>query len=430
MSREAVAERTAKGQADDGESREAMSLRRIVIGGILAALLLSATACGAAPAKPTASGASQAGKKPLVIGWTGGLTGFLAEFAIDAKDGTAMAVKDVNAHGGILGRPVEVVYEDTGTDPQKARQAVEQLALADHVAGIVGDYYSPNTIASLPLIAKYKVPMISYDSTADVITHSGNPYIFRVVGSSLATSKAIAVYAMDTMHARSFVMIGGTDAYSQANMSDFRKVVTAAGGSILGTEQYNPSTTKDFAPYFLKYKSQSFGAFFLGGSPAQNALIIKQARGDGVKQPFISTTGIDRTIIWQADGQAAVGSTMAIDTPEMAVNGTKYASPQAQAFEKAWLKAGHNRLSTYDASHAYDATMLLLKAIQKAGSTSGPKVRQAIFEVGKQFVGAAATFSIEPDGGAELPEYIMRWQSDGNLHIVQQVPVAQLYGKG
>jgi branched-chain amino acid transport system substrate-binding protein len=402
---------------------------------MLSLMLLSAAACGGTPAptgpaKPAASGASSAAKKPLVIGWTGGLTGFLAEFAIDAKDGTAMAVKEVNAHGGVLGRQVKVIYEDTGTDPQKARQAVEQLALSDHVAGIVGDYFSPNTIASLPLVDKYKVPMISYDSTADVITHSGHKYIFRVVGSSLATSKAIAAYAMDTLHEKSFVMIGGTDAYSQANMADFRKVVTAAGGSILGTEQYDPSTTKDFSPYFLKYKSQSFGAFFLGGSPAQNALIIKQARGDGLKQRFISTTGIDRAIIWQGAGKAAVGATMAIDTPEMAVDGGKYASPQAKAFEAAWLKAGHKRLSTYDAGHAYDATMVLLKAIEKAGTTSGPKVRQAIFAVGKDYPGAAATFTIEPNGGAQMPEYIMSWEKDGNLHVLQQVPTSKLYGRG
>lgn len=349
----------------------------------------------------------------------GALTGSLAESGISAEEGTKMAVADVNKHGGILGRPVHAVYEDTGTDPQKARQAAERLILADHVAGIVGDYFSPNTIAVLPLVDQYRVPMVTYDSSADIITHSGHRYIFRPIASAAAEAKVLVRYVVGTQHLHSFLVFGGTDAYSQANIADFKRYVARAGGRIVGVEQYDPAT-KDFSPLLLKYDHAAFGAIMLAGSPPQNALIMKQARADGFKQPFISTSGLDRTIIWKGAGAAAIGATMVVDAPGIAVDYPKWSPPSVGRFERSWINSGKSQLASYDAAHAYDATMLLLKAIQKAGTTQGSMVRRAIFEVGRNYDGAAGVWTIKPDGGASIAQYIMAWGQDGKLHILKR----------
>lgn len=392
--------------------------------GIFASTLMHGTACGSA-ATPAAS---HAHRTPIEIGWLGGLTGPLAADTAAAKAGTEMAVAKVNGSGGVLGRSVKVVYENTGMDPQKARQAVQSLVLSDHVAGIIGDYFSPNTIAILPLIAKYHTPTVSYLSQADRITQSGNKYIFVALPPSLISAKAIALYAMNELHERRFVLFGGTDSYSAANLRDFAQVVRQHGGQVVGTERYG-LTTKDFSPYLLKYAHVPFDALFLGGQPPSNALIAKQARAVGMKEQILGTTGLDRKIIWQGAGAAIVGADLSLEVPGAATNGRQYMNPKAVAFQKAWLAAGHSLPSILAAAHAYDATMLLLKAIRAAKSTQGPKVRSAMLTVGRNYQGVADTFTMEPDGSPRMPMYIAQWQANGSLDIVASTSMSELYGK-
>jgi branched-chain amino acid transport system substrate-binding protein len=385
--------------------------------------------CGGAAA-PAGQGAgkSPGSKAPIEIGWIGGLTGPLALDVLDSQKGTDEAVAEVNAKGGVLGRPVKVLYEDTGIDPQKARQAVEQLVLSDHVPAIIGDYYSPNTLAVLPLLDKYQVPMVSENSNATPITHTGHKYIFRVVSSSNAQVKALVLYAMDTLHMKRFVLFGGTDAYSQSNLNAFRRYATPKGAAILGEEQYNRATTKDFSPYLIKYRHRKFDAIFLGGGPLDSALIIKQARAMGLTEPFLGTNSSARGVTWATAGNLASGLTMAVDNVTEAVNYKKYGNPATDALAAAWGKGHGGKLPNYDESHAYDATMLLLRAIQKAGSLKGPQIRQAILQVGKTYRGAAADFSIEPNGGARIQLYIVRWEKDGRMRIVAKLANKEIYG--
>lgn len=364
----------------------------------------------------------------ITIGWQGGLTGFLAQSSLDAKSGTALAVAAANAKGGILGKKVVVDYMDTGTNPQKARQATQRLILSDHVVGILGDYYSPNTMAAAPIANKYQVPMIAWESQADAITQSGYHFMWRTIGSSLASTRALVLYAMNTLHEKRFVMVGGTDAFSQSNMKDFKKVVINLGGKIVGESDYNPATTKDFKPLISKFPKSSFDAIFLGGSPAQNALITKQARDIGYTQQLLTTSGGNRNIIWAGAGTASTGMVTAVDTPMTAINGAQYATPLAKRLEKQWVQSGHSRLSFYDGAHGYDATMLLLNAIAKAGTTQSVKINQMIPVVGKEVKGAIGTYTIEPNGDAEVQQFIMKWESDGHLHVIKAMPNKEVYG--
>lgn len=346
---------------------------------------------------------------PIKIGWMGGVTGALAEFALDCKKGSDVAVEEINAHGGVLGRPIELVSADTGTDPQKAVQAIQRMIISDKVSAIIGDYFSPNTLAVLDFAQRAKVPLFSPNSAASEITQKGYKYIFRNTVSSTLRAEVIAKYGIENLNLKTFVVFSGTDAYSRSNGDAFKKIVEdSKQAQVVGYETYDRGTTRDFTNLLLKYKDKNPQGIFMAGGPADSALIMKQARELGLKGQFLGTESQTKMSVYEIGGESVTGAYMSDEYPGEAANVNAFGEKATIDFVNRW-KTRFGKFPSYDAAHGYDAVKVLAYAINKANSLNGEAIRNELAAI-KGYPGVVGSLTVEPNGNGILPVYIEQWQ--------------------
>jgi branched-chain amino acid transport system substrate-binding protein len=352
------------------------------------------------------------------IGWLGGITGILAEFALDCKKGTEVAVEEINASGGVLGKPVNVIFADTKTDPQIAVQAAQRMIISDKVVAIIGDFFSPNTLALLDVVEKAKMPLFSPNSNATEITQKGKKYIFRNVIPSTLSAEVIAKYAIENLGLKSFVIFAGTDAYTRSNGDAFKKVVEdSKKAEIRGYETYDRATTRDFTNLLLKYKDKQPEGIFTAGGPSDAGLIIKQARELGLTGQFLGTLSQAKKVIFDLAGKSAAGMYLSNEYPGDAANVKDYAEKATIDYIDRWTKR-FGSPPPYDTAHGYDAAKVVAYAINKAGSLDGEAIRNQLVGI-KGYPGVVGSLTIEPNGDGFVPVYIMQWKEDGKIMIVK-----------
>jgi branched-chain amino acid transport system substrate-binding protein len=359
----------------------------------------------------------------IKIGWTGGLTGMLAQVVQDARQGTSAAVKEINAAGGIRGRRVEIIYADTKIDPQLARQAVQRLVYSDRVVAIIGDYFSPNTVAVMDIAQQNKIPLVSPNSGMTAITRRKNPFVSRVVSSTEDFTRTLGSYALGSLHFKRFVILTGSDAFAKDAGDTFEEFVKKSGSEVLGYEIYDRATTRDFTNLLLKYKERPPDAFFLGGAQADSALIAMQMRDLGMHTQLLGSFPVSKPPYYKIGGPATEGTITVANYIGRAVNLDKYGENSTKAFVKKW-KAESGDAPSDDNAYGFDTMKLLALGIQGAGSLDGPAVQKALLNV-RDYRGALGTIRMESNGDAAIPIYILKWQADGNLTVLERHTAAK-----
>src|SRR6516164_5794431 len=132
----------------------------------------------------------QAGAQTIKIGVNEPLTGAFAASGTYVVNGAKIAADEINAKGGILGQKIELVIEDNKSNPTEAAAVAEKLITADKVPVIMGAWGSSLTLAVMPKLMEYKVPMVVETSSSGKITTTGNPYIFRISPTSAMEAKS------------------------------------------------------------------------------------------------------------------------------------------------------------------------------------------------------------------------------------------------
>lgn len=400
-----------------------LSFRRVVAGlAVLSMLVLSACSRSSTPdGSGGGSGGGQSATGPIKIGFVGGLTGPLAEYTTAGKEVIDWAVAEINAKGGILGRQVEVIYADTKMDPQLARQAVERMTKSDKVVGIVGDYYSPNTLALHKLVDLAKVPLVTPNSADPAITTQGSGFVFRTVHTATVETEVAASYVVETMGKKRVVVFGGTDGFSKSNSDAMVNWLKTTGkGELIGNETYDRATTKDFTNLLVKYKDKQVDAIFLAGGMADGALITKQARDAGMTATVFGATAQARPGFYGIGGPSTVGSILLTDYPGDAVNWEQHADPATKEFINKF-RAKFNKQPGYDHVHTYDALMMILDAIKAANSTDGTAIRDQIAKA-SPFKGAAGDRRLLANGDSRAKLYLLRVEEGGKFNIIHVVP--------
>ena len=148
----------------------------LTLRGIAGLAVVLAGALGIAPGPARAA-------DPIPIGFITPLTGSPALEGTYMMQGVELAVADLNARGGVLGRPVKVIIEDGRADPQESTSAAEKLILRDHAVSLVGAWASSATLAVMNVVARHKIPFLVEISTNPKITEMGNPWVFRIAST-------------------------------------------------------------------------------------------------------------------------------------------------------------------------------------------------------------------------------------------------------
>ena len=328
------------------------------------ALVVTAAACE----RRSSNGASTT-TGDILVGFYGSLTGDGASFGQSSREGAELAVDEVNAAGGVLGRPLKLLIEDDQSRPEEASSAVTKLITQDRVVAVIGEVASRRTLAAAPVAQKFKVPMITPASTNERVTEVGD-YVFRVCFIDPFQGEVLAKFAYNDLKARKVAILRDVQQdYSVGLADSVEKHFKALGGQVLPAVSYS-SGDADFRAALTNIRSQKPDVVFSTGYYSEAAVITRQARELGMKMPILGGDG------WVGDalqnGREALNNTYISnhysgDNPD----------PVVQNFVRAYRER-FGREPDAIAALGYDAIKVLADSITRAGSTDGPKLRDAI----------------------------------------------------
>lgn len=340
---------------------------------------------------------SQAGE-PIVIGAAAPLTGARALLGRNYRQGVTLALEEINAAGGVLGRPLQVVFEDDmGDNPNAAINAVNRLIHVDKVPLMMGPHYSVAQMATQKLYWEAKA--ISLTGASGVpVTAQGNPYVFRVRANDNLVSKALVAYARDHLKATRIAVHYINDDFGKAGMERVVKSLAEFQMKPVAVESHNAGD-KDFTAQLSKIIQAGAQVMVMWSHDTESALVVRQMKQLNPAIKVIGTTSLSEPSFLRLAGEASEGVISANDfvptIPE----------PRIQAWV-AKYNAKYNMLPEIWAATYYDATHIAAKVIANAGGTDPEKMRQAFFAL--KHTGILGDFRFDPNG-------------DGNhqIHIVE-----------
>ncbi|HEX5110233.1 MAG TPA: ABC transporter substrate-binding protein [Vicinamibacterales bacterium] len=334
------------------------------------ALVVAALAFCAAAACERRPGASGDSGGDVVIGFYGSLTGDGGSFGISSREGTELAVDEVNAAGGVLGgRKLRLIVEDDQSKPEEASNAVTKLITQDRVVAVLGEVASRRSLAAAPIAQKFQIPMITPASTNERVTAVGD-YIFRVCFIDPFQGEVLAKFAYNDLKVRRVAILKDVQQdYSVGLTESVTKNFTALGGQVLDPVSYTTGDS-DFRAILTKVRSERPDAIFATGYYSEAGIIVRQARELGMKMPILGGDGWVGDAL--ANGREALNNTFisnhySADTPD----------PIVQNFVAAYRQR-FSREPDAIAALAYDAVKVLADALNRAKTTEGPKLRDAL----------------------------------------------------
>ncbi len=372
--------------------------------GVAVAATLVAAACG----REQSSGAAA----PIRIGHFASLTGDTATFGRSTDNGIRMQIEEVNDRGGVLGRPLELVTEDDRSVTEEARTAAQKLLQRDQVVALLGEVASSRSLAAAPEAQRARVPMISPASTNPRVTEVGD-YVFRACFIDPFQGAVMAKFARETLGAkRVAILFDFKQDYSVGLADFFRKTFQSMGGEIVADERYT-SGDIEFRAQLTKIRATHPDAIFVPGYYTEAGLIAKQARELGITAPLLGGDGWDSTRTLEIGGAAVEGNFFS----------NHYAadsdSPLVQAFVKKY-RAKYGEVPDAMAVLGYDAAGILVDALGRAGTTEGPKLRDAIAAT-KDYAGVSGTITMDAQRNARKDAVVIEIK-DGGFRYKQTVP--------
>jgi branched-chain amino acid transport system substrate-binding protein len=332
------------------------------------------------------AGSALIAEDAIKVGEYASLTGKEATYGQAAHRGTVLAIEEVNASGGVLGRKLELVAEDNQSKAGESATIAKKLVSRDKVIAVLGEIVSSRSLEAAPICQNAKIPMISPGSSAAELTAKGN-YIFRACFIDPFEGTVMAKFAKQTLKAqRVAVLSSASSAQSVGLAKYFRERFTADGGRVVAEPKYNEGD-KDFRAQLTAIKAANVDGIFVPGYYAEAALICKQARDLGVDVPLFGIDGWESPQLVEIGGKAVEGCYFV--THFSPAN----KAPAVAAFARKYQQRWGVECDTL-AALGYDSVMLLVDGLKRAGTTDGPKLRDAIAAT-KNFKGVTGTISFD-----------------------------------
>jgi branched-chain amino acid transport system substrate-binding protein len=339
------------------------------------------------------------------------LTGALSTFGVSSVQGLHLAVDQMNAAGGILGGPIDLIVEDNGSKAGESATIVRKFISQDKVAAILGDLTSSATMECAPLSQAAKIPMLTPSATNVAITQIGD-YIFRSCFIDPFTGRIMAKFALDELHAkRAIVMTDVKQDYSVGLADAIRQWFADNGRGTLSAVSYSSGDT-NFRTQLTAVRMARPDVVFLPGYYTEAALILRQARELGITCPFVGGEGWDSPALIQIAGKSADGNYYTNHFSAADPN------PEVQKFVHEY-RASYGSVPDALAALWYDGARLLAQSVQRAGSTDSAKIRDALATT-RDFDGVTGRISIDQNRNAAKPGVILKIEN-GKPEMVQRI---------
>ena len=308
----------------------------------------------------------------IKIGGIGPLSGPNSTYGISVKEGADLLAEEINAAGGINGKKVEFIFEDDQSDNTVAALAFNKLVDKDGVCAILGGVTSGTTLAIAPNSTNKKIPMITPTGTEPTITNVGGDFMFRGCFVDSFQGEILAKYTKEKLgKTTAAVLYNSSSDYSKGIANAYKETLEKNGGQVVEFLSYSSDKETDFKAQLTKIKSANPEVIVLPDYYNVVGLIAKQARDMGITSQFLGGDG------WESEELTKIGGT--------AVDGAIYINhyyaedtdENVKSFVDSYTKK-YNKTPDCFAALSYDTAKILVKAIEKANSTDGTAIRDAL----------------------------------------------------
>jgi len=324
------------------------------------------------------------GAEPIKIGLTTALSGQSARAGEAITRGLTIAIDELNASGGVLGRKFELVRRDDEATPAKGVIAARELVFKEKVAVLFGGLDTPVSLAIVPIMNQAKVPFIGPWAAGTPITKNGaNPnYVFRVSAVDEIVDKAMLQYAQKNFGTKKPGLILINNPWGASNEKGLRAAMKAKGVTPAGIEKMENSDV-DVVPQLTRLKQDGADTLFMVGNVGPSAQVVKSLDRMGWDVPVVSHWGPAGGRFTELAGPNAkrvhfvqtysfYGNQRPVGQKVMKMLMAKYPD----------IKGPDDVTPAVGVANAYDAMHLVALAIKNAGSTDGPKIREGFFKIG------------------------------------------------
>lgn len=318
----------------------------------------------------TIAGSAYAQEQIVKIGHVGPITGPNAHLGKDNENGARMAIEELNAKGlTIDGKKIkfELQAEDDASDPKQANAAATKLVDAK-VAAVIGHLNSGTTIPASKIYSDAGIPQISPSATNPKYTQQGFKTAFRVVANDAQLGSVLGKYAAVTLKGKNIAVVDDRTAYGQGVADEFAKGAKASGAKIVAT-QYTTDKSTDFNAILTSIKSKKPDILFFGGMDAVGGPMLRQMKQLGLNSKFMGGDGVCTGSLASLAGDGLRDDQVVCAE----AGGVSEAGKKGMDDFRAAYKKRFGIDVVYNAAYAYDATMTVADAMQKAKSVDPKK---------------------------------------------------------
>lgn len=348
----------------------------------------------------------------IKIGVSEPLTGAVAASGNYVTNGARIAADVINKKGGVLGKQIELVIEDNKSNPREAVNSAEKLILKDKVPVMMGAWSSTFTLAVMPKLMEYGVPMVVETASSGKITTSGNPWIFRTSPTSameaLAFGKQLASFS-PAIKKVDFLSVNNDWGLGAA--AEFKKMLEAKGITVGRTETMAPDAT-DLSAQLAALKGTGSDTLIVTSGIEQLTLAIRQAGEQRLGQRLITTGGSFPEPLLKTPGPKGYASQHLLFFAPWAVERAKYPEV-AKDFVEGWNARKLDFAGQTEGFRGYDAILTIAEAIKIAGKAEPTAIRDALWKVKLKGVNGDIAFGKEGPAGQESG------QAEPNIYVVE-----------
>jgi branched-chain amino acid transport system substrate-binding protein len=332
--------------------------------------------------------------EPVVFGAIVSATGPAAPLGEPERNVLQMMEKEINARGGVLGRPLKIVIADDKSDPKEAVTAANRLIEQEKAVAIIGATISASTLAIKEITAKAGIPQMAMAAANDITDKAPAEWIWRMPPKDAVAVERALTYVSNTLKVTKIAVLHDENAFGSSGNAEIAKTAGSHGLEIVATESYKTNET-DLTAQLTKIRGSNPEAIIVWGTNPGPALAAKNMNQLGIEVPYIGSHGIANKTFIDLAGDAAEG--VVFPAGKLTVPSSITDAKQkeiTEAFISAYQAAFGQAPNTF-AGHAFDAVSLLVAAITKTGGTEATGIQTAL-NATQGFAGPDGIYNYSP----------------------------------
>lgn len=321
------------------------------------------------------------------------LTGSSSVWGVPTKEGIELAAEIINKNGGINGKQVEIIFEDTKADPTTATTSIQKLITTDNVIAVIDNSNSSVTLAVAPIVEKNKIPLLVTGASSPKIKDAGD-YIFRIWNSDALEGEFMADLAFNKFQFKNISILYVNNNYGVGLKDAFSESFVKLGGKTGGLETFGENSS-DFKTQCSKVISTNPDAIYLVCYPKQGAILLKQLKELGNKKQVLGAVAFEDPTLLESAGESANGIIFPLPAP---VDTTLqyYDSFKMDYFSK------YNKPVPFLAAEGFDGLNVIIAALRMSGAVKPETLKKDLYKI-TNYKGVSGLISFDSFGEVHKP---------------------------